>query len=64
MLLLAVVGLKGKYENDVKPYMSVRPAENFRVVTLQTPLRFLGQNLFRDHFSSRSEARKVCPRLF
>ena len=38
-----------------------RPAENFCVVTLQTQLKFLGQNLFGDQFWGRSEAGKVCP---
>ena len=39
----------------------IRPAEDFYVVTLQTQLKFLGQNLFGDQFLGRSEARKVCP---
>ena len=39
----------------------IRPAENFCLVTLQTPLRFLGQNLFGDQFWSWSEAGKVFP---
>ena len=38
-----------------------RPAEKFWVVTPQTPLKFLGQNLFGDQFWSQSEARKVWP---
>ena len=41
--------------------LSNRPAENFCVVTLQTQLKFLGQNLFGDQFWGRSEAGKVCP---
>ena len=41
--------------------MYIRPAENFCVVTLQTPLKFLGQNLIGDQFGGRSEATKVCP---
>ena len=36
-----------------------RPAEKFWVVTPQTPVKFLGQNLFGDHFWGRSEAGKV-----
>ena len=31
------------------------------MVTLQTPLDFLGQNLFGDQFWGQSEAGKVCP---
>ena len=41
--------------------MCTRPAENFWVVTPQTSLKFLGQNLFGDQFWGRSEAGKVCP---
>ena len=38
-----------------------RPAEKFLVVTPQTPLKLLGQNLFGDHFWGRSEPGKVWP---
>ena len=41
--------------------MPIRPAENFCVVTLQTLLKFLGQNLIGDQFWGWSEAAKVCP---
>ena len=34
----------------------IRPAEKFCVVTLQTPLKVLGQNLFGDQFWDRSDA--------
>ena len=36
-----------------------RPAEKFWVVTPQTSLKFLGQNLFGDQFWGQSEAGKV-----
>ena len=39
----------------------IRPAEKFCVVTLQTQLKFLGQNLIGHQFWSQSEAAKVCP---
>ena len=39
--------------------MHTRPAENFCVVTLQTPLKFLDQNLIGDQFWGRLEA--GCP---
>ena len=39
----------------------IRPAENFWVVMLQTPLKFLGQNLIGDQFWGWSEAAKLCP---
>ena len=38
-----------------------RAAEIFLVATLQTPLKFLGQNLIGDQFWGRSGAGKVCP---
>ena len=41
--------------------MYLRPAENLCVVTLQTPLKFLGKNMFRDQFWGRSDAGKVYP---
>ena len=39
--------------------MDIRPAEKFWVVTPQTSLKFLGQNLFGDQFWGQSEAGKV-----
>ena len=39
----------------------IRPAKKFWVVTLQTPLKFWGQNLIGDQFLGWSEAVKVCP---
>ena len=44
-----------------KIFSLCNPAENFWVVTPQTPLEFLGQNLFTDQFWGRSEAGKVWP---
>ena len=41
--------------------LSPRPAEKFWVVTPQTSLKFLGQNLFGDQFWGQSEAGKVWP---
>ena len=40
--------------------MGSGPAENFCVVTLQTPLKFLGPNLYGDQIWGRWEAGKVC----
>ena len=42
--------------------MVSRPAEKFWVVTPQTSLKFLGQNLFGDQFWGQSEAGKVWPK--
>ena len=49
------------YELRASSVLYTRPAENFCVVTLQTPLKFLGQNLIGDQFWGWSEAAKVCP---
>ena len=42
-------------------HMHIMPVEKFCVVTPQTPLKFLGQNLFGDHFGGQSEAGKLWP---
>ena len=39
--------------------VDTRPAEKFWVITPQTSLKFLGQNLFGDQFWGQSEAGKV-----
>ena len=44
-----------------KSLVYIRPAEKFWVVTPQTPLKLLSQNLFGDHFWGRSEAGKLWP---
>ena len=61
--ILAATGsrVSGAYMQWFVRCMDIRPAENFCVAMLQTPLRFLGQNLFGDQFWSWSEAGKVCP---
>ena len=41
--------------------MQIMPVEKCYVVTPQTPLKFLGQNLFGDHFGGQSEAGKLWP---
>ena len=51
----------GKFLFHYQGVVQFRPAEKFCVVTPQTPLKFLGQNLIGDQFWSRSEAGKVCP---
>ena len=60
-----------KYPKKVAPYEKLatasfikinvcnRPAEKFWVVTPQTSLKFLGQNLFGNQFWGQSEAGKV-----
>ena len=42
-------------------HMQIMPVEKCYVVTPQTPLKFLGQNLFGDHFGGQSEAGKLWP---
>ena len=42
-------------------HMHIMPVEKFCVVTPQTPLKFLGQNLFGDHLRGQSEAGKLWP---
>ena len=41
-----------------------RPAENFWEVMPQTPFKFLGQNLFGDHFWGQSGRESVAPGYF
>ena len=53
--------IKANIESRTKYTMWTRPAKNFCVVMLQTPLKFLGQNLFGDPFWGWSEAGKVRP---
>ena len=53
---IAMTSLRGSMQR-----LNTRPAEKFWVVTPQTSLKFLGQNLFGDQFWGQSEAGKVWP---
>ena len=66
-MIVEILGLKGGLQKN-NGFFSLcivlynRPAKNFWVVTPQTSLKFLGQNLFGDQFWGQSEARKMWPR--
>ena len=63
-LLLQIFSLSSTFNISVfcVDEMVIRPAKKFCMATLQTPLKFLGQNLFGDQFWGWSEAGKVCPK--